>query len=123
MPIDAGRLRHRLRIERFADQLNSSGLVIQDPQTGDVTRAWEEVATVWAAIEPLSAREFIQSKAEQSEVVARITIRYRSDFEPTMRFVHPHSGKIYNPQGILADLDSGLEYLTVPCSQNINSGE
>ena len=126
MSFSAGKLRHRVRIERFADDLDSQGDVIQDPDTGAISRSWQAVETVWAAIEPLSAREFIQSAATQSEVTTRIVVRASSDVVATDRLVHlvnGVAGKIYNPAGILADKETGLEYLTLPCSEGVNDGE
>ena len=124
MSIEAGRLRHRVRIEQLVDLLDSNGQVIQNNDTGEVSRAWVEVATVWAAIEPLSAREFIQSQAIQSQITARIVIRQRDGLDASMRLVHLRTGRadvIYNPHGFLADVESGLEYLTVPVSTGVSA--
>ena len=124
MSIEAGRLRHRIRIEQLVDLLDSNGQVIQNNDTGEVSRAWVEVATVWAAIEPLSAREFIQSQAIQSQITARIVIRQRDGLDASMRLVHLRTGRadvIYNPHGFLADVESGLEYLTVPVSTGVSA--
>lgn len=126
MAYAAGKLRHRVRIERFADNVDSHGDVIQDPNTGEVSRSWQEVDTVWAAIEPLSAREFIQSAAGQSEITARLVIRFRSDVVATDRLVHMVNGvagAIYNPAAFLRDKETGLEYMTMPCSEGVNDGE
>lgn len=126
MSLEAGRLRHRVRIERFDYLRDSNGDAVQDPNTGEIARDWVEVATVWAAIEPLSAREFIQSQATQSQVTTRIVIRQRDDVDAGCRLIHVRSGRedvIYNPAGVLADPDSGLEYQTLPCSQGVNQGE
>jgi SPP1 family predicted phage head-tail adaptor len=120
MNLPAGKLRHRVTIQEYAALLDSNGDVIQDETTGVISRAWTDVASVWAAIEPLSAREFIQSGATQSQVQARITIRYRSGLNSTMRFVH--GSTIYNPEGFLADRESGKEYMTIPVSTGTNSG-
>jgi SPP1 family predicted phage head-tail adaptor len=125
MSLQAGRLRHRVRIERYDYVLDSSGDVIQDPNSGEVLRDWVLVDEVWAAIEPLSTREFIQSQALQSSVTARIVIRHRDDVDAACRLVHVRLNRpdvIYNPAGILADPDSGLEYITMPCSQGVNDG-
>lgn len=125
MAYPAGKLRHRIRIERLADDLDSNGDVIQNDQTGEVSQSWQTVDTVWAAIEPLSAREFIQSAAMQAELVAKIVMRYRTDVDATNRLVHEVNGvdgKIYNPAAPLADKESGLEYLTLPCSEGVNQG-
>lgn len=109
----AGKLRHRIRIERPG--------YTQDPITGEIRHEWELVADkVPAAIEPLSAREFIAAQAAQSEVTARIVIRRRDDIDATMRIIH--RGRIYNIHGVLPDPKSGLEYLTLPCSEGVNDG-
>jgi SPP1 family predicted phage head-tail adaptor len=109
--MEAGRLRHRINIER---RVNS-----QDPETGAVTPAWLAFArNVPAAIEPLSAREFIAGQAMQSEVTTRIVIRHRPGLDAAMRI--KHGRKIYNPAGFLGDKDSGLEYVTIPCSLGVS---
>lgn len=113
MALAAGRLRHRIRIER--------PVRTRDPVTGESKREWELVSnSVPAAIEPLSAREFIAAQSMQSAVTARITIRRRPDIDATMRIVH--RGQIYNIHGVLADPDSGLEYQTLPVSEGVNDG-
>jgi head-tail adaptor len=113
MSLDAGRLRHRIAIQEFAS--------IQD-SNGDVTEEWataEGMASVPASIEPLSAREFIQSATEQMQTMARITIRYRV---LPAKFRILHGSTIYNPTGVLADKDSGREFLTLPVHAGINNG-
>lgn len=111
MSLEAGRLRHRVSIERITRT--------QDPVTGAIVETWTEIAKVWAAVEPLSAREFVQSAAGQSEVTARITIRTR-DILATDRIIH--RGTVYNIRGVLADKDSGLEYTTLPVAAGVNEG-
>jgi SPP1 family predicted phage head-tail adaptor len=126
MSIEAGRLRHRVRLERYDYLLDSNGNVVQDPTTGETPREWQEVATVWAAVEPVSGREFIMSQAIQSQVTARLTIRHRDDVDASMRAVHARSGRpdvVYNIKAVLADLESGLSYLTLPCSQGTGNGQ
>lgn len=114
MALSAGRLRHRIDIQKREQ--------VQDPVTGAMTTTWvNEWSSVPAAIEPLSVREFMQSQANQAEISARITIRYREGLVATMRIVH--KDRIYNPEGFLQDPDSGLEYVTIPCSEGVNDGE
>lgn len=108
----AGTLRHRVRIER--------PILAQDPNTGEVVPDWELVATVWASVEPLSAREFIAAQATQSEITARVVMRYRNGITPDMRLVH--RGQSYNIHGVLPDPDSGLKYITLPVSEGVNDG-
>ena len=104
----AGRLRHRVTIEQ--------PVVTQDQTTGAIVETWGAFAErVPAAIEPLSARDFIQSAAMQSEITTRITVRYIVGLKPNMRVVH--GSTIYNIRGILPDKNSGREYVTLPCDE------
>ena len=108
----SGKLRHQITIQRPD--------YTQDPVTGEMTPSWVELAKTWASVEPLSTREFVAAAASQSKVSARIVIRYRVGIDATMRIVH--RGKVYNIEGVLADKVSGLEYLTLPCSEGVNDG-
>lgn len=108
----AGKLRHRVTIQ--------SPDTTQNPVTGEMVNGWTDVATCWASVEPLSVREFMASAATQSEISARITIRYREGVAANMRILH--RGNNYNIEGVLADPNSGLEYLTLPVSTGVNDG-
>lgn len=108
----AGRLRHRVTIQKQTKMRTD---------TGSVVVIWEDVhKDIAASIEPLSAREFVASEAFQSKVIARITIRYVENINATMRILHRQ--KIYNIAGILADKMSGIEYITIPVSEGVNDG-
>ncbi len=87
---------------------------------GGVVTAWQTVATVWAAIEPLSAREFLAGQQVNSQVVARITIRHRAGLHAGMRIVR--GAEVYNIAGVLPDAVSGAEYVTLPVSRGVNAG-
>lgn len=88
----AGALRHRITIQEM--------LVTQD-DAGGIVKGWGDVATVWAAIEPLQGREFWEAQKANSQVQGKIIIR-RRDIDPTMRVlfkgrplqidsvIHPH---------------------------------
>ena len=116
MTLQAGRLRHRVRIEK-------PGLS-RDPSTGEpVPDDWVPVAdNVPAEIAPLSVRDFIVGAQQQSQVTARITIRYRPGIVANMRFVDLATDTIYNIQAPLADPKSGREYLTLACATGVNHG-
>ena len=108
--MDAGKLRHRITVQRNQKT--------QDQNTGEIVDAWVNYVSLWAAIEPVSVREFVASSMNQSEIVARMLIRARSDLTADMRILH--GGKVYNPAGFLADKDSGLEYMTIPVTFGAN---
>lgn len=71
-----GKLRHRVTIE--------SSSASRDEFGGEVL-TWATVATVWAAVEPLSGREFLDARRQEAEVSTRIRIRYRAGLVPGMR--------------------------------------
>lgn len=112
MSIGAGDLRHRVLIQQQVTTRDDDGVS---------HTTWADVATVWAAVEPLSAREFIQSGQTQVAVTARITIRYRAGLQASMRILH--RGQVYNIAGLLPDKVSGLEYITIPVSAGVNEGQ
>jgi len=109
--LDAGKLRHRVTIQRQTVGHDSDG-------GRKVT--WDDVATVWAAIEPLSARERLVADQVQSEVTARITIRYRDDVDATMRV--KHGDDLYNIHGVIRDNESMFDWITLPVSIGLNDG-
>lgn len=115
----AGTFRHRVRIERFDDVVDSQGNAVQDQTTGETFQDWVVVDRVWASIEPVSVKDFIQSAAMQSQVVARITIRARDDLDITHRLVHERDTNdiVYYPLGFLRDADSGKEHITIPVKE------
>lgn len=117
LTFNAGRLRHRVDIQQRAE--------VQDQLTGEVTWAWIAFALkVAAEVSPASAKEFIQSGAMQSEIIAKIIIRWRQGVVAKMRAVHTVKGvaTYYNIEGVLNDPQSGLEWMTLPCSQGVNDG-
>lgn len=117
--MDAGKLRDRVKIQRKVNQ--------RDPITGGTVEEWQDLdeALIPAGIEYLSAREFISAQAMQSQITARITIRFRPDIAASMRILYLAHGyqRIFNIQGVLPDKRSGGEYLTLPCSEGVNDGQ
>jgi len=75
----AGQLRHRVTIQR---------LTITQGTAGEVIEGWSDVATVYAAVEPLSGREFWQAQQVAAENQIRVRIRYRAGLDTTMRVIH-----------------------------------
>ena len=108
-----GPLRHKLRIEEQSQT--------QDGTTGAITVAWETVATVYGAIEPLSVRNFLAADAVQSKIEANIRIRYRSDINASMRIVDVATDQIYNIAGLLPDSKTGRHFLLIPVSRGVNN--
>lgn len=108
-----GPLRHKLRIEEQGQT--------QDGTTGAITVAWETVATVYGAIEPLSVRNFLAADAVQSKIEANIRIRYRADVNASMRIVDVATDQVYNIAGLLPDSKTGRHSLLIPVSRGVNN--
>lgn len=107
--VAAGELRHRVELQHQK--------VVQDTVTGEQVTSWVTVARPWAAIAPMSGRDFLAAGAEQSEVRGRMTIRYRGHVDTEMRAVH--RGKYYRIVAVLPDADSGLEHLTLMTGEGV----
>lgn len=101
--VASGDLRHKVQLQALT--------TTQNPVTGEIVQTWATIAEPWAQIVPMSAREFMASAAEQSEVRGRIVIRYRGDVDATMRILY--RGKWYAIFGAMPDAESGLEHQTL----------
>lgn len=127
--IEAGKLSHRVRFDRLTADVDSNGEVIQDATSGAVNRSWVPVITLWASIEPLSAREMILSRSQQQEYSGRLQVRYNRLVQDTtnLRAVHVVNGidavifAIVGPA--LQDRTSGQEYLTFAVKTGMTQGE
>lgn len=111
MGLLAGRLRHRVTLERQV------ALGPQDPNTGEIPVGWRAYARVPAEMAPASAREFTAAAATQSEVRGKATLRYRPDTDASHSIVF--RGKRYAILGVLTDNESGLEWMTLPLSEGV----
>ena len=113
MPLDAGRLRHRITIEQPTET--------QDATTGAVTVTWAPLwVNVPAEIVPRSGREFLAAQQMQAEVSTLITFRWRAGLDAKMRI--RHGTRIYNPSAFLPDPEAGREYVVAACGEGANNG-
>jgi SPP1 family predicted phage head-tail adaptor len=78
MVMRIGELRHRVVLQKKE---------ITEDELKQQSEVWTEITTIWAAIEPLSGREYFAAKQVNAEISARITIRYRKGITPDMRMV------------------------------------
>ena len=81
--IDPGKMRHRITFQQFSGTLDDFG----DPLQADDDN-WADVATTWAAIDPISGREFYAAEQSQSEVSHKIRCRYRTGLDTAMRITY-----------------------------------
>ncbi|MEZ5776024.1 MAG: phage head closure protein [Hyphomicrobiaceae bacterium] len=59
--------------------------VLVPEDAGGFDRNWIAVATVWAAVRPVSAREDVKADQRAGTVTQEIVIRHRGDIAPAMR--------------------------------------
>jgi SPP1 family predicted phage head-tail adaptor len=74
---DPGKLRHRLVLEAPVEA---------DDGAGGVTRSYEAVATVWAAIAPVALAEQVAAEALGTKLTHRIVVRAGLELTPRHRF-------------------------------------
>ena len=75
----AGELRHRVTIKSKGASRDTFG---------QETITWTTVATVWAAVEPLSGREYLAGAQLEAAVDTRVRIRYLAGVVPEMQVVY-----------------------------------
>ena len=73
---------------------------------------WAPMFTCWAAVEPLVGREYIAAQAAQSEVTARIRMRFRPWMTAEDRVIH--NGTTYGIVS-LVDVRSENRELVLMC--------
>jgi len=100
--MQAGKLRHRVTIEQPTETQDAYGSVVQ---------SWATLATVWAAIEPVTGRERFATTGDvrYAENEVHIRIRYRDDITPKMRVVH--GSDVYNIRAVMDRWGRGQELL------------
>jgi SPP1 family predicted phage head-tail adaptor len=76
-------------------------------QYGEEVPTWSDVGEVWAAIEPLRGREFLEAQRVGADVTTRIRIRYRSGIVPEMRVVW--GDHIYDIEAVIPIEERGRE--------------
>ena len=99
----AGDLTERISVERFTST---------EDELGQPIESWAPLFTCWAAVEPLTGREYLAAQAAVSEVTARIRMRFRPWMTAQDRVIH--NGTIYGIES-LVDVRSGNRELVMMC--------
>ena len=110
MGVRAGQLRHRVTIQYY----NSGG---RDENGFDLPSGWVLLSKLWAKVTPLSSKDLISAQGEQSEVTARMMVRYNTDIDTGMRVIWKGRTYAVDSQG-LDDNEDGMTYTTF----NLRSG-
>lgn len=88
--MQAGKLRHRVTIQRFTDDVNDAGESFQE---------WVDWKTRWANVEPQNSREYFQGDQVQSQTTHRVTIRQLDMVHPKYRLVF--KGRYLNVESVI----------------------
>lgn len=64
--MQAGRLRHRVTIQRLTGAIGP---------TGGVADAWQDIGIRWASVKPLAGREWANAVAQQTEITHDVMLR------------------------------------------------
>ncbi len=108
--MQSGTLNKRIKISKLV-----TGSPARD-ELGTPNTTWEELDTIWAAIEPISGREFWAQQQIQSEITVKIRIRYRNDI--TVGMIAQYNGKTYSIKYIIDYQESHKELLLM-CSEGV----
>lgn len=84
--MDAGQLDRRVTILRRS--------LRNTPGSNEQREQFDELATVYAKVEPMSGREFFQASEVYQEETLKVTIRYRQDVNEKDRL--SYRGRDYN---------------------------
>lgn len=104
---DPGKLRARLILQKPLE--GSDG-------QGGVERSWQNVATLWAHVEPQTIRRDEQGPAEIATVTHTITIRYRPDLARGWRLAK--GTRIFTLQS-WRDPDESQRFLLLDCAEEL----
>ena len=103
----AGVLRHRITIQEKVQ--TSDGM-------GGYTESWQDLYSLWAAIWPVSGREYIASGRKEGEVTHRIHIRYRDGILPSHRV--KYGSRIFDIRAVLNHEESN-KYIDLMCIEKV----
>jgi len=104
--IPIGDLRHRIVFEQPVE--------VDDGHGGHVV-SWATFATVWAAVEPISGREYFEAHQMQREVTHRVKIRSLPGLDENMRIIF--NDRVFEIESII-DLDERRYFMELLCRES-----
>jgi SPP1 family predicted phage head-tail adaptor len=106
--MNPGKLRYRITLQEYIEA--------SDQYKTPIDQGWQNVATVWASVEPIQGREYIQLQNTQSELTTKIRIRYRPDVTPAMRV--QYGTRVFDVQSVIDFEERHIE-LQLMCIERI----
>lgn len=99
---------HSIKIQEFVEEVDEYGTPIGS--------GWQDVMAVWASIEPIRGREYIQLQNTQAELTTRIRMRYRPGITPAMRVLY--QDRVFDIQSVI-DINERRRYLELMCIEKV----
>ena len=104
--MNIGKMRHRITFQRPSTEKDRLAGYEDD---------WQDVATVWAQISPISGRDFL-TQIRETIVTHKIYCRYRPGITPQMQI--QFGDRIFRIISIL-NWDERNEGLTIMCEEHV----
>jgi len=103
-----------LMTSRLREQITLQRRTVGRDDRGQALETWLDVETVFAAAEPLRGRDYFAAGQMQASLVAKFTIRFRTDVQASWRVLW--RGEAYEVQGPPIDVRGQREVLELMCS-------
>ena len=102
-----------MRIGPLRERVAIQSQAVSQDAYGQPSGSWSTDKTVWASVEPISGREFIDSGQVQANVTHRVRMRYRSDVTVTPAKQLIHNSRTLNIVRVInhRELNHALEIL------------
>lgn len=102
----AGQLRHQVTLQQLGARV--------DDGTGGGSIPFNDVASVWAAIEPLTGRELLDAGQYDPSLTHRVRIRYYAGVRPSWRI--KYATRLFDVKSI-ADLEERHREMDLMCEE------
>ena len=96
--MQAGTLDQRIELQELVEGFDDYGQPLSE---------WQTYLSAWAAVEPLTGREYLAAMQNQSETTIRVRLRYRPGIKSAMRV--KHGAKLYGIQSVIDVKSTGRE--------------
>ena len=97
-------------------QLVLEQLQMSDDGVGGSDATWITIATLWAKLRPHLGNEIVTGEAVTSQITHLVTIRYRSDIKPSMRF--RDGNRVFDILSLVDPKEAGT-WLVCRCAEKI----
>lgn len=108
--MNPGRLRHRVTIQEYIERYDDFGTPLD--------KGWKTVSKVWASVEPISGREYVQLHNTEAEITTRIKMRYLKGVKPNMQVLY--DGREFDIQSVL-DIEERHIEMHLMCVEKVKT--